>query len=250
LVEDVVLLVNQKGAQISTDFDQLLDPGLIRYPFTVEDPQFAAQVIEELASTGDTSLRSWLYYVWDDTDTSDGLPRFVFAPRDLTDWEYEIELNDRELAAFTHERISTKLQNAVTVKYTDKKNLAKYLTLTDTASIDDEYRRDWFINIGQSDATGAFYVAQRFIEYHKNRQVRGSLSQKGFIRTKGNGIKPVNRVHAGERFKLINTGEIFFIRYTSYTAETRTIQISPDEPEDNLAMLEAQRQRGLGALAR
>jgi hypothetical protein len=67
----------------------------------------------------------------------------------------------------------------------------------------------------------------------------------GEIRKKDGGTIPVSRVRAGQRVKFVKTGEIFFIHYTSYDAENRTINISPDMPVDNIQMYLAQLERKL-----
>lgn len=255
LIEDIILLTNQKGAQLSTDFSQLDDPGLILDPFSVEEPQYAAGVIESIAAYGDAALNTWLPYVWDQSDTSDGKPRFVLAARDVSDCEYVVRLSARELAGLTYEKISSELYNSVDVQYTNAKKEARYRSsadnaaLADSASIAAEYRRDKFLKLGDGDATRADYLGRRYIQYHKDRLTRATITIKGFAATKEGGKIPANRVRAGQRIKLLNTGEIFFIRHTSYDAETQTVRISPDMPADNVAMLFVQRERGMGPLA-
>ncbi len=256
LVEDVVLLVNQKGAHISTDFAQLGDPGLILDPFAVEEPTYAQQVVEKIASYGDASLNTWLWYVWDRSDTSDSKPRFVFSARSVADYEYEIELSAVELAALNYEKISDGLYNNVTVQRIDERDTERYRTAADNAALKDvasiaaEYQRDYYLKLGAGDTTRADYLGQRFIQYHKARVTRGTITLKGWVTLKGGaGRIPTNLVRAGTRIKLLNTNEIFFIRHTSYDAETQTVRISPDQPVDNVAMLFVQRERGIGRLA-
>lgn len=255
LVEDIILLVNQVGAQLSTDFAQLGDPGLILNPFAMDEPDYAGPTIEKIASYGDTSLRTWGLCVWDRSDTADGLPRVMFEAMDATDYDYEVDKNSPELAGLNYEKVSSQLYNNVIVKYTDERKAERYRTsadnsaLADNASIAAEYRRDKYLKIGDGDATRADYVGQRYIQYHKSRLTRGTITVRGHIRQKDGGYIPVNRVRAGQRIKLADTGEIFFIRHTAYESESQTIRISPDLPEDNIATLFLQRERGLGRLA-
>lgn len=255
LIEDVILLVNQKGAQLSTDFSQLGDPGFILDPFAVEEPTYAGQVVEKIASYGDVALQTWGLRVMDDSDTSDGLPRVIFEARDVSDYEYEARLGAKELAQLNYEKISSQLYNSTTVQFTNEKNDVRYRTsadnptLADSASIAAEYQRDHYLKLGQGDTTRADYIGQRDIEYHKDRQTRGTIPLTGLATLKGGGKIPTNRVQAGHRIKLLNTGEIFFIRHTSYNAETKQVRISPDLPQDNIAMLFVQRERALGRLA-
>lgn len=256
LVEDVILLANQKGAQLSTDFARWGEPGFVLDPFTVEEPTYCGQVIEKILSYGDASLNTWGVCVWDRGDTSDGKPRVVLEKMDVSDYEYVVSLLDDELAALSYERPSDGLHNHVTVGYVDSKNFTRYRTgadnaaLTDSTSITNEYRRDYYTSINEGDATRADYVGSRYISYHKDRRTRGSISIRGEIELKSGGNVPASFVRAGQRIKLLNTGEVFFIRSTSFDAETQTVRISPDLPEDNLAMLLVQRERGFGRLAK
>lgn len=249
IIEDIILLARQKGQQISADFTNLGDPGLILDPYAVEKPTYAAQAIEQIIRYGDASLNTWLPYVWDKTGTSDGLPRFVLEAWSTSDWEYEVTLSRRELAALNYEKSSEGLQNNAIVGYTDSRDVMRYRSTSDATSIAAEYQRDNYIEIGQGDATRADFVGQRFVEFHKDRKTRGSISLVGSVRLKGGELIPANRVRAGQRFKLVNTGEVFLIRSTSYTAEGQTVRISPDLPVDNIAMLFAQRERKIGRLA-
>lgn len=256
LIEDVILLVNQKGAQLSTDFTQLGDPGLILNPFLVEEPTYAGQVIEQIAAYGDASLDTWGLSVWDSSDTSDGKPRVVFEARNVDDYEYVVELSAEELQALTYEKISDELYNNAIVQFVGERKETRYRTsadnaaLADSASIAAEYQRDKFLKLGAGDATRADYLGQRYIRYHKDRLTRATIAIQGFVKNKGKGKTPANRVRAGQRVKLINTGEIFFIRHTSYDAETQTVRVSPDMPVDNVAMLFVQRDRQMGRLAK
>lgn len=255
LVEDVILLCNQKGAHLSTDFGLLGEPGLILDPFVVEEPTYAGQVIEKIASYGDADLNTWGLCVWDRSDTSDGKPRVVFEARSVDDYEYVIELSQAELAGLTYEQPSSELFNSVTVQYQNERDETRYRTssdnpsLADLGSIEREYQRDYFLRLGAGDPDRADYLGRRFIEYHKERPTRATFSIRGYVTTKNGGFMPANRVRAGERIKLLNTGEIFFIRHTSYDAETQTIRISPEPPQDGIQMLFNQRERKMGRLA-
>lgn len=256
LVEDVILLVNQKGAQLSTDFSQLGDPGLILDPFGIEEPTYAGPVIEQIASYGDALLQTWGLSVWDQSDTSDAKPRVVFEARSVADYEYVAELSAGELSALTYEKVSDDLYNSVDVQYINNRKETRYRSsadnaaLADAASIAAEYRRDYPLKIGDGDATRADYVGRRFIQYHKDRLTRATIAIQGVVTTKEGGQVPASRVRAGQRIKILNTDEILFIRHTSYDAETQTVRISPDLPVDNIAMLFVQRERGMGQLAK
>lgn len=255
LVEDVILLVNQKGAHLSTDFGSLGDPAIILDPFVVEEPTYAGQVIEKIASYGDAALNTWGLCVWDRSDTSDGKPRVIFEARNVDDYEYIVELSQPELAGLSYERPSSELYNNVTVQYQNERDETRYRTSNDNAALSDldsiarEYQRDYYLRLGQGDPGRADYLGQRFVRYHKERITRGTFSIRGYATTKSGSQMPANRVRAGQRIKLLNTGEIFFIRHTSYDAETQTVRISPEPPQDGTQMLFNQRERKMGRLA-
>jgi hypothetical protein len=255
LIKDIVLLVNQAGAQISTDFALVQEPGYILSPFTLDKPTLSGRVVEQIANYGDSQQRTWGACVWDDSDTLDGKPRFVFEPRlPVTDWEYEVDVNTDVLAGLTYELVSEELVNNAIVTFTNARNEVVFRDssdnagLADSTSIANEYRRDQLIELGQADTTRADYFGTRYVQLHKDRQIRGIIPVQGFIRKKGGGILPANQVRAGTRVKLMNTGDVFFIRYTSYDAESQTVQISPDQRENTTATMLVQRERKFGPL--
>lgn len=248
LIKDITLLLS---GSLSVDLDLIGEPDYILSPFTVEKPTPAGEVIDEIASYGDASLNTWGVAVWDRTGTSDNKPKVTFKARSITDYEYQIELSEEELAGLNYERVDGSLFNYTVVESQSNKGIVRYTTPNDDASFKDvtsianEYQRDALVSIGKADATRIAYIGDRYIQYHKDRVTRGTITVIDTIRTKSGGRVPTNRVRAGERIKLVNTGETFFIRNTSYDAETKTVRISPDEPQDNIPMLLAQVKRGL-----
>lgn len=252
IVEDVLILVDNKGSQLSGDYDEIADPGYILDPFVVEEPKPAMAVIEEIASYGDASLNTYGLCVWSETGTTDSLPKVSFEARDVSDYDYQFRLNDEELRSLNYQKISSQLFNNVIVQYENERDELRYRDsddnagLQDTDSIAAEYQRDYYIKLGQADTTRTDYVGGRFIEYHKDRLTQATFSVQDKIQHKSGNWVPVNRVRAGERIKLLNTGEIFFIRHTRYDVESKTLQISPDLPRDNLQMERAQVGRGFG----
>lgn len=248
LVKDITLLLS---GSLSVDLDLIGEPNYVLSPYTVEKPTPAGEVMDEIASYGDSGLNTWGVAVWDRTGTSDNKPKVTFKARSITDYEYQIELNEEELAGLNYERVDGALFNYTVVESQSNKGITRYTTPNDDASFKDvtsianEYQRDALVSIGKADATRIAYIGDRYIQYHKDRVTRGTITVIDTIRTKSGGRVPTNRVRAGERIKLINTGETFFIRHVSYDAETKTVRISPDEPQDNIPMLLAQVKRGL-----
>lgn len=246
LVEDVLLIANDAGAALSQDYNWIDDPGYVASPFTVERPTRAADVIADLAGYGDTSLNTYGLAVWDKTGTTDDLPRVEFKARDVSDYDYRVTLNDAELANFTASKDGVELWNWIIVEYTDDSNVTRWLTpdddsdLKDTSSIAANYRREYVLKIGQSDATTAKGQGVRFLDYHSTRLRKGSFSVQGKIQTKAGLMQPVGWCKAGCRVLVEPLGETFFIRQLSYTDSSETATFTPDLPPDGLVIWQKQ----------
>jgi hypothetical protein len=249
LIKDIVLLLRQQGQQLSADFSRVTGPTTQLYPFELDRPAYAARAVEDLLSYGDVSLRTWGVCVFDDRDASDNLPQVETGYWNIDDHDYLVELSEQELADFQDERLSTDLYNYVIVGYTDSQGTFQYRTpddnasLKNQASINDDYRRSYYLELGQCTAEQADALGERFLQFHQSRQFGGSFRVIDTIRTRAGGRVPVNRIRAGERVKLINTGETFFIRHVKYDAEGRTATLSPNGPQDNIQMVLARQER-------
>lgn len=249
LIIDLVLLLRQQGQQLSADFARITGPTLQLYPYGMDRPTKAGQIVEDILNYGDSSLRTWGVSVWDSRGTSDNLPRVETSYYNTDDYDYLIQLDDRELRELQDERLSSELYNHVTVGYTDEQGIFQTVTpdddatLKDTASIARDYQRGYYLELKQCTEAQAIYLGRRFLEYHSMRKFGGSFTVVGEIETAGGGMVPVNRARAGCRVKLANTGEIFFIRHSRYDAEAQTVTLSPEAPSDNLDMWFAQQER-------
>lgn len=242
ILKDALLLVNDAGAQISTDFTDITDPGYTLSAFTAEVPKPAAQVIDELLSYGDTSYNTYGFAVWDETGTSDGLPRCEVRQYDTSDYEYIIDVNDPMLTGFQLEKDTSQIYNYVIVQYVNEQGLTKWRTPTDTAglkdqtSIDTYYRREYVLKIGKATSNDADNLGQQFLTFHKNPKYTGSAQLRGTIQTKSGLRVSVSGVKAGERVYLADIATTIQIRQTQYDAETDTLTIYPNPPINRLDM--------------
>lgn len=251
IIEDVLAAL---GTDLSSDYDEIGSPGYTLNPFSTLNDDFETgdSIIQRVASYGDASLNTWGLSVWDSAGTSDDLPKAVFETRDVSDYEYQVSLAD--LQSFSDDETDDELYNWIPVKYTDEKDRIRYITpdddsdLKDTDSISDYGQRDApTIDVGVATSTLATNVGKRYLEYHKDPLHKTSMVIVGEIRTKEGIRMPANQVRAGQRVKLVDYGggTIYFLRHTSYDAESATLTMSPDLPPDDLAVFFAQRERGL-----
>jgi hypothetical protein len=249
IIQDILYL---KGDEISSDYDEIGDPGLVLSPFVTENDDYESpdSIIQRAAAYGDAALNTWGLCVWDSMGASDGKPKAVFEARDVSDYEYAIHLDDLE--QFQDGEAEDELYNYVVIKYSDDKGIARYRTpddnagLMDQASIDEYGQREKKLDIGAGDVTRADYVGERYIAYHKEPLHKTEMAIKGRIRTKAKEWVPCNRVRAGQRVKVIDYqgGQVYFLRHTAYDADSQVLQMSPDLPLDDLAMFFAQEKLG------
>jgi len=241
-VEDILLIVNDVNATLSTDYSFVQDPGYVIQPFVVDTPRAAGEIIDQLAAYGDSSLRQWGISVWGET-ASDGKPLVIFEPQPaLTDYEYILELDSHELSQLYYELDGVELENYIRIGYTsDAGNFTLYTpdddpNLTDSNSIARDYQRDGYMDIGEADATRAAYVGQRRLNFHKNRKPKANFAVSNRIKKKNGGWQPANRIRAGERVYVPTIGRTFFISRTYYESESETCSISPELPRDQISL--------------
>ena len=243
MVEDVLWLVDDLGSQISGDIDDIATISTVLNAFTVEEFTPAAVVINRLADYSDSNNTTYFNYVWDREGTSDSLPKFELSAWDVSDYEYIIDIDDPAVESASNEKDGRQLYNWVTVQYVDNLGRKSERTpddnasLKDQASIDNEYQRMYVLKIGKATATDADNIGERFIEWHKTRKWRGSVTVSGDVQTKAGGRVPVEWLRAGERYYIPQLGETFFIRTCSIDAEGRRATITPDLPPDDVEVV-------------
>lgn len=242
IVEDVLLL--STGSGISTDLSLIEDPNVTLAAFTTENDGYetATSIMKRLAAYADSSQNTWGFNVWDSDGASDDLPRAELTTRDVTDYDYIVNVSD--LASFKPEETDDQLYNWVTVKWIDEAGVDRYLSpdddsdLQDSASISDYGERHApTLDAGYSSQTYAKQLAQRFLAYHKDPLEKMSLSVVGVIRNKRGIEFPVSWVRAGNRIKVSDYegGKIYFLRQATYTVNTDKLEVSSDVPPDNIA---------------
>ena len=247
VVEDVLLIA---GDGISTDFEDIDDPGITLTGFTTQGDDFetAARVIERLTAYGDSAGDTWGFGVWDQNNASDGKPKAFLEERSISDYEYAMRLAD--LVDFSDEPTLDELWNNIIVKYTDSYGQTQWLTGDDNANLTDATsvaaygeRHSPPIDIGKGDATLAASIGARYLAYHKDPLYKTSFSIQGEVRTKEGVWQPVGWMRAGQRIKILDYqgGTTYFIRHTQYNADAQVIRIQPDLPPDDIAIFMAQR---------
>ncbi len=253
IIRDVITRCGE--SELSADFDDLASPGFALIPFMTQGKgrlEIADSIIQRAVDYGDGSQQTWGFSVWDETGTSDGLPKTEFKQRPaLTDWDYEINLS--ETSTFHHEETLAELFNYVHVEYTDTDGKDAYASadniaaLKDTTSITNYGRRDKIIPIGKGTSAKAQEVGERFLALHKDPLNKGGFTIKGRMRKKGRNYEPASWVRAGIRVKVNDYlgGKIFLIRKVAYNAENMILNCEFDLPADSLAIMQAQDTLGL-----
>lgn len=252
ILRDIVLIIGNYDSSLSTDITAIADPGQTLRPFVFHDYTEAADIVQEILSLGDSSQNSWGLAVWGSDATSDGNPQVEVKARDVSDYEYMVSLQDRNLVSISLEDAGGNLFNHIIVNYeAEDRRAVDATTFSDTTSINAEYLRSKGITLGTSDTAVVAAVGNRTLDYHKDRKTRGAVVLRQRIQLKSGAYVPVSWVRAGERFKLLDTGEIFFIQSTRLDADNMIVSISPDiEPDflpTFLAQMRRARDRDLGA---
>ncbi len=247
--QDVLELV--ASSEISSDYDGLDSPSLEIVPFITKNDDFetADSILQRLAAFGDADDHTWGFSIWDDTGTSDSLPKAELKEWSVSDYEWMVSLS--ECSNFRDEEVVDEVKNWIVVKYTDDDNVVRYrspdddATLKDTDSIADYYERHYTLDAGNCDTTTATELGTRYLAYHKDPPHRMSFSITGWIRKKGGVVRvPCNHVRAGDRIKMVdwNDGETIFVRSARYDAESKVLSIERDLPPDSLEVYFAQQQ--------
>ena len=249
IMQDILYMAS---TNISADYSDIADPGLVLAPFTTlnDDCETADSVAQRVARYGDASLNTWGLCVWDKTGASDSKAKAKFSYRDVSDYDWYCHLAD--LSGFEDVEDDGEIYNYITVRYTDDKGITRYYTPTDNASqtdatsITDYGQRDYVYDLGDGDATRAAYVGDRLLTYHKDPLHRMSASITGVIFRKGGVAEPTNRIRAGDRLKVVDFdgGIIYFLRSVNYDADSQSVAVSSDLPPETLPMLLAQQEIG------
>lgn len=244
IVQDILSDITE----ISVDYSDIGEPGLALEPFVTTGWKRCADVVARAAAFGDASAGTWGLCVWDSAQSSDGLPQASFTARDISDYEYQVRLADLE--EFHSDPSLDELYNWIIVEYQDVAGRTAWLTpddvgsLKDQQSIDEYQQRDYVLRVDSESATTAQYLGERFLARHKDPIYKTRFTLVDRIPDARGVLQPASRVRAGERVRVIDylDGIVYFIAYTQYQAATGRLDISPDMPPDDVAIMLAQLQ--------
>ena len=246
LIEDIVLMV---GYPISVDvtFVPVANPATSFEQYIVDDYTPALKLIEDILAVGDTDGTLYGFNVYSRQYSSDNLPQVYVLPWSVSDYEWELEVDDEWIEAINLEKTDDNLVNYGRGKYINERGRAKFrtptdnATLTDSTSVTKEYQRDYFLDRGErGQTTSVDSAVTRKIAFNKDRRTKGSFQVQGYIRNKYGDYIRVTKIKAGDRLRLTNTGEILFLRMVAVDVESLTATLTPDVPQDNLEMVLAQ----------
>lgn len=242
LLLDTLYEAGMVGDTISVDFDGVDDPGLTISPFGGRETREIVKHIDNILAFGDSSGNTYFWFVWGSDGSSDNLPVFSVAARDVSDYEYVLTPRDQGVVIDITPS-GDRLKNYYSVKYEDGDGKDYYQTpiddanLKDQDSIDADFRRDQVIDIGQGTSTLASQIGETQLAKFKDRRLKGKIEVSWWIRKKGGALVPACWAKAGERAYLPERDEIIFIGSTDYDAESGKLTITPDEPPDTLEAL-------------
>lgn len=247
LVEDILLMVAQDI--ISSDLDDIGEPGYTLTPFLTKRRTGAGHIIEEIAAYGDSQLRTWRLLVTTSTGTTDGLPKAVFAPVNTDVEDYVLYLNGWNVIGHNLERSDDDMYNYIIVEYTDERSVAIELTPIDDSSLENSTsikvfgQRDYVLPVGKADATTAAYLGQRFLEFHaaeteEELKWKGSITVGHEIQQRDGGWIPVSYVRTPCNVRVYPFDEVMQIRRVSFreggVSNPDTIILTPEIPTDNV----------------
>jgi hypothetical protein len=239
LIEDVLLL--SKGSDISADMSQIGALATVLDSFVSQDDGFetADSLIQRLAAYSDSSQNTWGLSIYGGDGSSDGLPQAVFESRDVSDYDYEVRASD--CIDITIEETEREIFNWITVKWRDEEGRVSYLSPDQDGDLKDDdsiarygQRHNKTLDAGEASEDQAKLQAQRYLAYHKDPLLKGSLKLRGFVRRKSGVYEPASWFKAGSRVRFVDMDRTFFIREADYDSDSDTLTIQPDLPEDNL----------------
>lgn len=239
LVEDVLLLT--RGTDISADMGEIRGSAVAVDSFVSQDDGFetADSLIQRLAAYSDNSQNTYGLVIFGGDSSSDGLPQAIFDTRDVSDYDYEVRASD--CIDITIEETEREIFNWITVKWKDEEGRVSYLSPDQDADLKDDTsiarygeRHNKTLDAGEANQAQAKLQAQRYLAYHKDPLLKGSLKLRGYIRTKAGVYEPASWFKAGSRVRFVDLDRTLFIREADYESDSDTLTIQPDLPEDNL----------------
>lgn len=238
-VEDVLLLT--RGSDISADMGEIRGSPVALDSFVSQDDGFetADSLIQRLAAYSDNNQNTYGLVIFGGDNSSDGLPQAIFEKRLVDDYDYEVRASD--CLDITLEEAEREIFNWITVKWEDEEGRVSYLSPDQDSDLKDDtsiarygQRHNKTLDAGEANQAQAKLQAQRYLAYHKDPLLKGSLKLSGYIRTKAGVYEPASWFKAGSRVRFVDMDRTFFIREADYDSDSDTLIIQPDLPEDNL----------------
>jgi hypothetical protein len=234
---EIVKDVRALAAELSAD-ESLIDSNALEIIPFVSEFETYADILTRAAGYGDASFNPWYAQVLSSADGSDGKPPLAYKPvPTLTDWEYAIRLDERNLVPpFSLEPDVNAVENWIIVSYTDAAGVQHWVTPDDDAALKDttsiaDYgeRHSNVLRIDTTSAALAKQYARRYLAQHKDPQwiTAGPLRVRGYMRGKGNQHIPACEIMAGGRVIIQNfinsldgRGPILLVTAAEYDDDT------------------------------
>lgn len=238
--------------QISSNQQFIQTPDTNLEPVEFGDHEYPGGLIEKLASYSDSQYRQWFFAIWEDR-----IPHFFPQPAASAGITWHVRLADLVPGSqgWKFNRSYREVVKNVYVTYSqdDWKE-------TSTVATDSTYPysvvRTKYISAGESTLAKANTMAQQEMETYKRARQNTSLVLHT-VRTKDGGTMPPYMVRAGHSIRIddlfpdedpdtFDGFKTFYIRETSYDAESGQLTINPDTPGSKLERMLA---RGVLELA-
>lgn len=215
-------------------------------PF-LADPLPYASILSQAASYGDTSFNPWAYGVLGSDLGSDDKPvLFVEQIPLLTDYDYIVRLDSRQMANTTFEKNIDAVRNWIAVQYKSVDGRETWITPDDDATLKDTasialygQREDW-ITIDTTSSTAATTYGKLLLARRKDAQwlAPSGIAIAGHVYTKAGAVMPAAMIQAGKRLKIANflndlsgTGLTWLITRAEYEHATRTTTVEVGIPD-------------------
>ncbi len=250
---------------LSADESKIGSNTLSLVPFIAERFPYAADILIEAASYGDSSQNRWAVGVLASDLSSDKKPLlFVEQYPVLTDYDYAVRIDKPPLEPtfdISEGYIGAdenKVWNWIVVQYRDEQGFAQYVTPDDDANLKDADsiiawgQRDRLLKIRHGDATVATNFGRRFLGSHKDPvwHMTKPIKVKGSIKAKSGNLVPASEIRAGRRIRVENflrdpalgiDDLIFLITKTDYDDNKEICTITTGRP-DSLDVILAQQE--------
>lgn len=248
-VNAVIIDVHGYANDLNSDTKFLSGNTLSIEPFTTEDYESLASIMERVIAYGDSSNNSWNVYLKhsEEAATPDGKPVLAIEQYPaLTDYDYRIRIDDEILTGdISVVQDNSNIVNYVIVQYVNITNDdTEFITpddnaaLTDSDSVTEYGERHAVVDAGTADSTTALNFGKRYLAEHKDPKfyVNGPITVTGYIENKERQPVPAANIQAGKRIRVDNflydlssasdSGLTAIITETQYNDNSQTCSMS------------------------